>query len=294
MLHVMFFEMRSQVSVTRRGFLAAAAAAPLAMAVPAGKGLPVGIELYSVRDEMTKDTLATVRAIGKMGYEVVEFYGPYYQWTPEFAKDVRKVLDESGLKCRSTHNDAKNLRPEGIQKAIELNKIIGSKYIVVASAGKVEGLDGWKTLGESLTKAMETLRPLGLASGYHNHQTEFKPIDGKRPIEVLAANTPKDFMMQFDVGTCVEVGDDPVAWINANPGRIKSLHLKDFGKPVEGDKERGYRVLLGEGDAPWKKIFAAAEGKGGAEFYLIEQEGSRYPSLETAQKCLESYKKLRG
>ena len=83
--------------------------------------------------------------------------------------------------------------------------------------------------------------------------------------------------MQFDVGTCVEVGDDPVAWINANPGRIKSLHLKDWGKPVEGNKERGYRVLFGEGDVPWKKVLAAAESKGGAEYYLIEQEGSRYP-----------------
>src|SRR4051795_5631735 len=102
--------MRSQASVSRRSFLTAAAAAPFAMALPAGKGLPVGIELYSVRDEMAKDTLATVRAIGKMGYEVVEFYGPYYAWPPEFAKDVRKVLDESGLRCHSTHNDAKNLK----------------------------------------------------------------------------------------------------------------------------------------------------------------------------------------
>ena len=248
MLRVMFLGMRSQGSISRRGFLAATAAAPLALAIPAGKGLPIGIELYSVRDEMAKDTLATVRAIGKMGYEVVEFYGPYYQWTPEFAKDVRKVLDETGMRCNSTHNDAKNLRPEGIQKAIDLNKTIGSKYVVVASAGRVEGLDGWKALGESLTKAMETLRPVGLSAGYHNHQAEFKTLDGKRPIEVLAANTPKDFMMQFDVGTCVEVGEDPVARINANPGRIRSLHLKDWGKPEEGNKERGYRVLFGEGD----------------------------------------------
>ena len=72
-LHGMFLGMRSQASISRRGFLAAAAAAPLALAAPAGKGLPVGIELYSVRDEMTRDTLATVRAIAKMGYEVVEF-----------------------------------------------------------------------------------------------------------------------------------------------------------------------------------------------------------------------------
>lgn len=284
--------MRSQGSISRRSFLAATAAAPLAFA--AGKALPIGIELYSVRDEMSKDTLSTVKAIAKMGYQVVEFYGPYYQWTPDFAKEVRKVLDDTGLRCNSTHNDARNLRPEGIQKAIDLNKTIGSKYVVVASAGKIDGLDGWRTFADGLSKAMDTLRPAGLSSGYHNHQAEFKELDGKRPIEIIAANTPKDFMMQFDVGTCVEVGQDPVAWINANPGRIKSLHLKDWGAPKGDDKERGYRVLFGEGDAPWQKIFAAAESKGGAEYYLIEQEGSRYPSLETAEKCLTNYKKMRG
>src|SRR5215468_10130688 len=113
-------------SVSRRSFLAAAAAAPLALA--ADKSIPVGLELYSVRDEMSKDTLATVRAIAKMGYQVVEFYGPYYSWTADFTKDVRKVLDDTGIRCHSTHNDARNFRPEGIQKAIDYNKTLGAKY----------------------------------------------------------------------------------------------------------------------------------------------------------------------
>jgi sugar phosphate isomerase/epimerase len=113
-------------------------------------------------------------------------------------------------------------------------------------------------------------------------------VEGKRPIEVIAANTPKEFMLQFDVGTCVEVGSDPVAWINANPGRINSMHVKDWSK------ERGYRVLFGEGAVPWKQVFAAGEKVGGVEFYLIEQEGSDFPEFETAQKCLDAYKKFRG
>jgi sugar phosphate isomerase/epimerase len=99
-------------------------------------------------------------------------------------------------------------------------------------------------------------------------------------------------MLQFDVGTCVEVGQDPVAWINANPGRINSLHVKDWG--AGGDKERAYRVLFGEGDVPWKQVFDAAESKGGVEYYLIEQEGSRYPPMETAEKCLAAFKKMRA
>jgi sugar phosphate isomerase/epimerase len=284
--------MTSYDSVSRRSFLAAAAAAPLALA--AGKGVPVGIELYSVRDEMAKDTLATVRAIAQMGYDVVEFYGPYYSWTPEFVKDVRKLMDVTGIRCNSTHNDASNFRPGGLQKAIDYNLILGARYVVMASSGNVTSLDGWKGVGETLTQAMEKLRPVGLHAGYHNHQAEFKPVEGKRPIEVIAANTPKDVMLQFDVGTCVEVGDNPVAWINANPGRINSLHLKDFAPGAATDKEKGYRVLFGEGAAPWKAIFDAAEKTGGVEFYLIEQEGSRYPSLETAERCLATYKKMRA
>jgi sugar phosphate isomerase/epimerase len=286
--------MTSHGSISRRSFLAAAAATPLALAVPAGKNIPVGLELYSVRDEMTKDTLATVRAIAKMGYEVVEFYGPYYAWTSDFVKDVRKLMDETGIRCNSTHNDARNFRPENIQKAIDYNKTLGAKYVVMASSGNVTGLDGWKGVGDTLTSAMEKLRPAGLRAGYHNHQTEFKPLDGKRPIEVIAANTPKDVMLQLDVGTCVEVGSDPVAWINANPGRINSLHLKEWAPGAPGDKEKGYRVLIGEGAAPWQNIFTAAEKTGGVEFYLIEQEGSRFSSMETAERCLANYKKMRA
>jgi sugar phosphate isomerase/epimerase len=278
--------------ISRRSFLAAAAATPLAFA--AGKNLPVGLELYSVRGELAKDTMGTVRAVAKMGYQVVEFFAPYYSWTTDYAKDVRKLMDDLGIKCNSTHNGPQSFSDAGIQKAIDLNKILGAHYVVMASAGRVNGLDGWKGVADTLSKAMEKLRPAGLSAGYHNHQAEFRALDGKRPIEVIAANTPKDFMLQFDVGTCVEVGEDPIAWIDSNPGRIKCLHLKDWAKPVEGDKEKGYRVLFNEGQAPWLKIFEAAEKTGGAEYYLIEQEGSRFPELETAEECLANYKKLRG
>jgi sugar phosphate isomerase/epimerase len=268
--------------------LAAAAATPLAFA--AGKKVPVGIELYSVRDQMDKDTLATVRAIGKMGYQVVEFYGPYFQWTPEFAKQARQAMDDVGLRCNSTHNGPPSFTGDGIAKAIELNKILGSKYIVMASAGRATSLDDWKKVADTLTAASEKFKAAGMRGGYHNHQAEFKAIDGKRPIEVIAAGTPHDFMMQIDVGTCVEVGQDPVPWINQNPGRINSMHLKDWGAGAD----KGYKVLFGEGDVPWRKVLDAAEAKGGIVYYLIEQEGSRFPSMETAEKCLANYKKLRA
>ena len=280
--------MRTEHSFSRRSFLALTAAAPVFRA--AGKNIPVGLELYSVRDELKKDLMGTVRAVAKMGYQNVEFFAPYYQWTDAQAKDVRKLLDDLGITCFSTHNGPQSFEAAGIQRAIDLNQIIGSKYIVLASAGRVNGLDGWKAVAERLNQASEKLQPLGMRTGYHNHQTEFKPIDGQRPIEILAANTNKEVMLQLDVGTCVEEGSDPVAWIDKNPGRIRSIHCKEWSP----DAGVGYKALFGEGVAPWKKIFEAAESTGGVEFYLIEQEGSRYPSLETVEKCLASFKKVHG
>jgi sugar phosphate isomerase/epimerase len=193
------------------------------------------------------------------------------------------------MKCYSTHNNCStSFSSEGISKAIELNKILGSHFVVMASAGKVATIDGWKQVAETLNKGNEKLAEAGLHSGYHNHALEWKPIDGQKPMDVLAENTDKSVLLQFDVGTCVEMENDPVAWIKKNPGRIKSLHLKDWAPG------KGYRVLFGEGVCPWKKIFAAAEADGGVEFYLIEQEGSQYPEMETASRCLVTYHELHG
>src|ERR1035437_7512367 len=94
---------------SRRALLALTAAAPLARAVPQAKRLPIGLELYSVRTELAKDLTGTVTAVGKMGYEVVEFFSPYYQWTTDYAKEVRKLMDGLGIRCNSTHNDYGNL-----------------------------------------------------------------------------------------------------------------------------------------------------------------------------------------
>ncbi len=113
------------------------AAAPLLCRSVAGaKKIPVGLELYSVREQLAQDLMGTVRAVAKMGYDGVEFFSPYFAWTPEYAKEVRKLLDDLGIVCYSTHNGANSFEPANINKAIDLNKTIGSKLIVMASAGK--------------------------------------------------------------------------------------------------------------------------------------------------------------
>jgi sugar phosphate isomerase/epimerase len=274
--------------ISRRSFLALASAAPLMPTAVKGKRVPVGLELYSVRDQLKQDLPSTLREVAGMGYEGVEFFAPYFEWTPGYAKEVKRLLDDLNLRCFSTHNSASSFAPDNIGHAIELNQIIGSKFIVMASAGRVEGLDGWKAVAETLNRAGEKIKPLGLRAGFHNHQTEFTPVEGRRPIEVLAANTSKDIVLQLDVGTCLHAGADPVAWIKANPGRITSMHCKDWSP----EPAKGYSVLFGEGAVPWKKIFQAAEKTGGIQYYLIEQEGSAFPPIETVKRCLASFQRL--
>ena len=195
-------------------------------------------------------------------------------------------MDGLGIRCFSTHNNESYFRSDTIQKAIDYNSVLGSRYMVMASSQPGPGLDGWKKVADELNVAAAQLEGAGLRAGYHNHRLEFLPVNGVRPLEIIAENTKPSIMLQLDVGTCLEAGSDPVAWIKAHPGRIKSLHLKDWSR----DSGKAYSVLFGEGDADWKALLKAAQDTGGAEYFLIEQEGSRYPQLETAKKCLEAYR----
>jgi sugar phosphate isomerase/epimerase len=245
--------------------------------------------MYSVRGDLMTDLLGTTAAVAKMGYQVLEFYAPYLDWTPAMAKDVRKVLDDNGATCRSTHNNGPSFTTDGLKKAVELNQILGSKNIIMASAPRATTVDQWKALGDQLTQVSETLKPLGMATGYHNHAVEWRPVEGQRPMDVIAATTPRDVTLQFDVGTCVEAGADPIAWITSQAGRIRSVHCKDWGAGAG----RGYTVAFGEGDAPWKAIFEAAESVGGVEYYLIEQENDG-PNQGMVKRCLDNFRRLRA
>src|SRR5579871_100462 len=308
-------------NLDRRTFLALSGAASLSFPLKAAGKIPVGLELYSVRGELKKDLMGTVRAVAKMGYEDVEFYSPYFEWTPAYAKEVRGLLDDLGIRCLSTHNDTAAMRGDGIKKAAELNHILGTKYVIWASAGEPTSIDGWKGVAARLTEASQAFAPESLGVGYHNHGVEFRNMGGQRPIDIIAANTPKDVVLQLDVGHCVEGGGNPVTFIRSNPGRVRSLHCKDFkigkgsnvtptgsdginekgerqasaGLSIGSDRgDTGFKVLVGEGDVRWGQVVQAAESVGGVEYYLIEQEGSRFSELETAERCLANWKRVRN
>jgi sugar phosphate isomerase/epimerase len=271
---------------SRRSFLGLSAMLPWALRASASASVPVGLELYSVRDALRRDPAGTVRAVAQLGYECVEFYAPYFDWSESETKQMKKLMDDLGIHCFSTHNDEVSFKPENLERARDRNLILGSKYIVLSSSGQKSTLDAWKGLADSLNIVADKLEPSALRVGCHNHQVEFRPIQGQRPIEVLAKNTKPSIMLQLDVGTCIEAGSDPGEWIRSNPGRIRSIHCKDWS-PGPG---KGYTVLFGEGAADWKKIFEAAESVGGVEYYLVEQEGSRLSEIETARACLKTFR----
>ena len=276
---------------------ALAAAAESATRGPSAvRELPIGIEMFAVRKAMIADMTNTLRTVKQIGYQAVEFFAPYTAWTLPQAKEIRTLIDDLGLKCYSTHNGMGSLTPgDTMTKAIEINQILGAKYIVLASPPFQNGTaEDYRRLAGQLTAAADILRPHGLFAGYHNHDAEWAKVDGEtRALDIIATGTPADFMLQLDVGTCMKAGADPVAWITTHPGRIRSAHLKDWAPGTEA-QEKSYRVLFGEGISPWPAIITALESGGGVEFYLMEQEGSRFDELETARRCLASWKRLRG
>ncbi|HEY0706064.1 MAG TPA: TIM barrel protein, partial [Polyangia bacterium] len=197
--------MTNTAASSRRSFLGGAfAATALTMFSPAARravaaakkrNVPIGIEMFSLREEERKDMPGTLKLVKEMGYDGVEFWAPYLEWSREQAKDLRKVLDDNGLKCFSTHNRTTYFQPDRLTRAIDYNLILGSKYIVNAYAGEIKELAGWTKLIALLNDAHKEAKKAGLKVGHHNWGVEWRTSleGGKRPIELLMAETPKDF-----------------------------------------------------------------------------------------------------
>jgi sugar phosphate isomerase/epimerase len=255
--------------------------------------------LYGVRADLEKDLPATIRAVAKLGFEGVEFFGPYFYWTPAYAKEVRSVLDDAGIRCFATHNESPAFTPDGFTRAIELNQILGAESIIavrglVSGTGNSAykgfegaGLDGWKRLADRLGQACDRVRPLKMTCAYHHHAVEFLPVEGARPIDILAG--VKGLLFELDTGLVGQGEKGSIDFLERHPGRVPYLLLSDWPKTAQGNQP-----LLGEGKEPWKQTLAAAERAGDVHFYLIQQETSDLPPMQALQKDLESFRKLHG
>src|SRR5260370_17320031 len=142
-------------TLSRRSFRAFSAMLPSALSGRGAKSIPTGLELYSVREELKKDAEGTVRAVAQMGYQCVEFYAPYFEWSESQTKQMRKLLDDLGIRCLSTHNDSSYLGAEKITRAPAMNLILASKYIVMASSDPKPGPAAWEAIAEALNLAAD-------------------------------------------------------------------------------------------------------------------------------------------
>ena len=188
-------------------------------------------EQTAVNKNLQQDFNGTLRAIAGMGYDIVEFSAnTFMTWTPAKAKEVRSLLDDIHLQCRSTHNEIVSFSGDGLSKAIELNQILGSDTLVSVRVPvhlQCGPRRRWKRFSGQLSAAADRIRAAGMTLGFHNHEIEFKPIEATRPINILTAN--KDIeSFHLNVALCLKGGGDPVAFIHDCPGRIQSLLIQDY------------------------------------------------------------------
>ncbi|MDP7976272.1 MAG: sugar phosphate isomerase/epimerase [TACK group archaeon] len=246
--------------------------------------MKVALQLYSVRNDCSKDFFGTLKAVSELGYEGVEFAGFY----GKSAVEVREQLDKLGLQAAGSHTGFNSLILWAEDRTISFNEALGNKNIIIPglpqelSATK----EDWYHFADFLNQLAVKLRAKGMRIGYHNHWAEFSPLEGERPWDILGKQT-KDVILQLDIGHATRSlgsAQDAVAYLDKYPGRSLSVHVKDFSK------SKGYNVVPGEGDIDWEKFLSACK-RNGTEWLIIEQEEYPYGSpLETARKALQNVK----
>lgn len=246
--------------------------------------MPLGLQLYSVREDCQRDLPGTIAAVAKMGYRGVEFAG-YYD---RKAAELRKMLDGNGLVCCGTHTGLDTLLGDNLERTIEFNKILGNKYLVVPGLPEQNrnSHQAWLDTARLFNELAEKVKPHGMLVGYHNHSVEFKAMDGELPWDTFYGNTSKDVVMQLDTGNALHGGADPLPYLYKYPERAVTVHVKEFSKTND-------KAIIGEGDINWKAFFALCRAVGGTKWYIVEQESYAYPPLKCAELCVSSLRKMR-
>ena len=247
------------------------------------KKLPIGLQLYSIRNDCEKDLPGSLSQVAEMSYDGVEFAG-YYGHS---AEDVRKMLDDTGLVCCGGHFKLDAFLGDEFDKTVAFNKTLGNRFLVTASlpAEYRADLDGWKRAADLFNEVAERAAGVDMRVGYHNHHIEFEEIDGTLPWDVFFSNTRDDVVMQIDTGNARDGGCDPAPFIERYPGRATTVHLKEWS-----DAENG--SVVGDGKEDWPTIFRLSETVGGTEWYIVEQETYPVPPMESVQQCIDNLRAM--
>lgn len=268
------------MNVTRRRFGQAALSglASTAGLLRAGKRIPIAVQLYSVRQVASKDFPGVLAEVARLGYEGVEFAG-YYGHS---AKDVRKMLDDNGLKATGTHTGLDTLLGDNLSTTLEFNRTIGNKYLIVPGMPQKyrSSIAGWKEAAEIFDRIAAQVTPNGFIVGFHNHFIEFQELEGQIPFDVFFGNAGRDVKVQLDIGHAQRAGVDPAAVINRYKGRVVSVHVKDYAPDNPN-------ATVGQGIVKWKEVFHALETVGGTEWYIVEEEGKACQGFECVARSIK-------
>jgi sugar phosphate isomerase/epimerase len=256
-------------------------------------GLPLGIQLYSVRQQMMEDLDSTLAAVSAAGYTEVEAAA----LPKKSATEIRRSLDKAGLRCVSAHHPFPDLNAR-FDEIVAYNKELGVHFIICSSPGyrtsspaagistgqRPFTLDDWHYNAEQFNAMGEKLAPAGIRFGYHNHTREFVVTDGKTPyMELLQLTDPKKVTFELDCGWAVIAGMKPAEIMKNHPYRISMLHVKDFKLTQNPSPEtHGGKVTeLGQGSIDYHPIFAQAAKTQHIEHAFVEQEAFDMPWKES-------------
>ena len=303
------------MTTSRREFIKLAGAAGVAMlAIPNGfaaapypLGLPLGLQLYSVRELLPKDFEGTLRAIAASGYTEVEAAG-FYTLS---ASDFKQAMDSAGLRCVSAHYGMDLLQPR-LESILDYAKELGLQYVVCSSPALKDPLrvkvppkdpayhqawvdaftlDDWKWNAEQFNQIGAKVKARGMHFGYHNHTTEFRKIGKTVPYdELIRLSDPDLVTFEMDCGWVAVAGYNPAEYLTKYPTRISMLHVKDFD--LKNGAEHPKSTELGHGTVDYHAIFLAA-AKGHITHYFVEQEDFDVPPLEALKADAEYMRNLK-
>ena len=280
--------------VSRRQFLnrtatAAAAAylAPITRPLRAEPlGIPIGCQVYPVREALGKDFEGTLAQLAQIGYKMIEMCSPpgyersgFGPLVSKKASDVRKAIHAAGLGCESCHFTSRELK-ESLDERIAYAKELGLKQMVLSTFGLKPdaGMAEWVGAAEELNRIAEKIQKAGMQTGFHNHNFEFKELDGVLVYDkLMSVLDPKLVKMQFQVSV-IRLGYEAATFMKKYPGRFISLHLQDWSPAAQKE------VAIGQGSVDWNKLFTAAK-TGGIQNYFVEMNldllKASYPYLHT-------------
>jgi sugar phosphate isomerase/epimerase len=295
--------------ISRRQFVGATAAFAgmslldrVAHATPLG--LPLGIQLYSVRQQMSEDLDGALNAISAAGYTEVEAAS----LPKKSAKEIRASLDKAGLRCVSAHHSFPDLYTH-FDETVAYNKELGVQFVVCSSPGyrtpsaagtsgsqRPYTLDDWHYNAEQFNIFGEKAAASGIRFGYHNHTREFVVTDGKTPyMELLQLTDPKKVAFELDCGWAMVAGVSPAEIMKSHSYRISMLHVKDFNLPPNPspDNHEAKVTELGRGTVDYHPIFAQAAKTQRIQHAFVEQEAFDMPwkeSLKVDADYLRNFK----